>query len=167
MMRTLSLLVLLCVAALVTLAFQSIRQELSIQTRREHMLYAANQVRRLEDAIVQAKLKIQEINSVLGPVNAKKVELAKKKKEMITGAALVLTKIEECVAVKPEVEVNMHTAHENLEKFKAKRAEEKAEAEEKIQELKKRILDRDSQLCEFVDMKQEEGRKLCAAAAPK
>ncbi|KAG5856465.1 hypothetical protein ANANG_G00008240 [Anguilla anguilla] len=159
-MRAVSALVLLCVGVLVVSSIQSIRQELSIQALRDHIEKAGSQVRKYEDAIVQAKLKIQEVNGHLSPINSKKAELAKKNQDMGKAGALVLKDIQECQTQKTEAESLMHDAFENLENSKVQRLQ----AEEEIKKLKQQILDRDTKLCEFVDIKQEQGRKLCGVA---
>ncbi|KAI1885964.1 hypothetical protein AGOR_G00209170 [Albula goreensis] len=167
-MRALSALVLLFLGVLVVFAYQAIKQELVIRELKDHIDMATTQVRRDEDGIIQAKLKIQEVNTLLTPVNQKKAELTKKKQDGSAAAALVLKSLQDCQSQKTEAETKMNADFETLQNLKAQQGSEKVEADDEIKGLKQQILDRDSKICEFVDMTNAEGRKLCGVAeAPK
>lgn len=163
-MRALSALILLCVSVMVALAFQSIRQELSFLALRKHVETAAIQVRKYEDAIVQDKLKIQEINGFLASAKSKTDQLTKKKEELSKAVNEAKGRITECRAMKKKADGSLRTAAKNLQNAKAQQASDKLKAEKEIQAIKQQILDRDKKFCEFVDMEMEEGRKICGVA---
>ncbi|KAJ8398514.1 hypothetical protein AAFF_G00427690 [Aldrovandia affinis] len=167
-MRALSMLVLFCLGVMAVLAYHAIRQELSVRDIKDRIEKATKQVRRDEDAIIQAKLKSQEINGILSSLNAKKAELTKKKQDISAAESQVLKNLEDCQFAKPVAESKMTTGYESLQNLKAQQVSDKAKAEQEVKDLKQQIVDKNKMICGFVDMTQEEGRKLCEVAeAPK
>uniref|UniRef100_A0A3B4T9N6 Si:dkey-87o1.2 n=1 Tax=Seriola dumerili TaxID=41447 RepID=A0A3B4T9N6_SERDU len=161
--------VLLClsVAMMVGMVFQSVRQELHLRHLKTRMVLDSVEVKRKEEAIVDAKNKIQGLKTTLDSVNSKMDQLKKKKVDGETSRQEHDKTLQACNSEKEEVEKKKASVTEDLTKLKADHEAAKKKAEEEIQSLKQEILDRDKAICAFVDTTKEEARKLCGITVAK
>lgn len=68
---------------LIAVAYQAFQQELTIRRLRDQIASTTEQVKVKEDDIVNAKLRIQQLNDELVPLNKQRDELVKKKEELV------------------------------------------------------------------------------------
>ncbi|XP_044065304.1 uncharacterized protein si:dkey-87o1.2 isoform X2 [Siniperca chuatsi] len=129
----------LSVVVMAIMVFQAVRQELNLRNLKTRIVENSAEVKTKEEAIVEAKNKIQELKTKLASVNTK-ANVEKKKTDML----------------------------EAIIKLKADHDDVKKKAGGDIQNLKQQILDRDKAICAFADTTKEEARKLCGISeAPK
>ncbi|XP_071325773.1 tropomyosin-2 [Trachinotus anak] len=151
----------LSVAVMVVMVFQAVRQELNLRHLKTRMLENSAEVKRKEEAIIEAKGKIQEVKTKLESVNTKMDELKKKKVETEKSTQEHDQSLQNCNSEKADIEKKKTSTTEALNKLKADHEEAKKKAEGEIQTLKQEILDRDKAICAFADTTKEEARKLC------
>lgn len=81
-----SAVVFLSVSVMVVMIYQAARQELNLRNLKAHMLQNSEEVKRKEAAIVQIKVKIQELNKALWPLKTTKDGLIKQKQQSVKAA---------------------------------------------------------------------------------
>ncbi len=81
-MRFAVVLIFLSVAVMVVMIYQAVRQELSLRDMKVRMVQSAADVKRKEEAIIEAKVKVKELKTTLATVNNKIAELRTKKLEV-------------------------------------------------------------------------------------
>ncbi|KAM4600695.1 uncharacterized protein ACJ7VT_020601 [Polymixia lowei] len=149
------------VSVMLGMIYQAAKQELNLRSLKTHMMQSSVEVKRKEDAIIEMKAKIQDLNKSLLPLNTKRDELEKKKKDTVKSTEDMNNNLQTCNTEKGEADKKKAGFTEDLTKVKAEHEEAKKKAQEEIQHLKQQILDRDAAICAFVDKANEEGRKMC------
>ncbi|KAL4646691.1 hypothetical protein GN956_G9491 [Arapaima gigas] len=153
--------IVICFCLLGFLMFQAFMKEKSVQATKAKVRDASEEVERKEAEIVQAKLRIQELNAMIIPSNSKRDELLKKQADLKNSEKETMKNLETCQTQKSVIEKKKNDVVEIVKKLKADQDKEKMAAEDQIKKLKQQILERDKKLCQFVDKKQEEGKKAC------
>ncbi|XP_072535687.1 uncharacterized protein [Salminus brasiliensis] len=160
-MRGVLVLFSLAVCVLIAVAYQAFQQEMNIRSLRSQIDLTTEQVKGKEDEIVQAKLKIQQLNDELEPFNKARDELAKKRDELKKAKDDSEKSLGTCQTQKADSEKKKIEAAAALEKLKVDHKEEEQKVQEEVKNWQKQIFDRDAKICKFVDEGQEEGKKLC------
>ncbi|KAM3873320.1 acyl-coenzyme A thioesterase THEM4 [Diretmus argenteus] len=137
---------------------QAVQQELNLHGLKTRLVRNSVEIKRKEEAIVQMKTKIQDMNKELASLNTKRGELTKRKEETLKAKGDMDKNLESCNTEKAEAEKKKTDLTEALNKLKAEHEDGKKKAQEEIQSLKQQILDRDKAICAFVDKTNEEGR---------
>ncbi|XP_050932155.1 uncharacterized protein si:dkey-87o1.2 [Lates calcarifer] len=151
----------LSLAVMVVMIYQAVRQELNLRNLKTRMVENSAEVKRKEEAIVELKVKIQDLKTTLTGVHTKMDELKVKKVEVEKSSQELDKYLQTCNTEKADVEKKKTDVGEAVNKVKADHEEAKRKAEEEIQGLKQQILDRDKAICAFADTTKEEARKLC------
>ncbi|XP_072572267.1 uncharacterized protein [Paramormyrops kingsleyae] len=167
-MRLSAIPIVLCFCFLALLAYYAVRQEMVLQRVRNHVQVVTEEVQKAERKRVQCKEKIQELSGPLSSAADKTNDLTKAKTDVLKAEREFLNNLQACNTHKAEITKSKNASDENLKKLKADQEKEKKAAEQQTRRLKEKISERDKKLCQFVDLKNGEGRKLCGnAQAPK
>ncbi|XP_044065302.1 uncharacterized protein si:dkey-87o1.2 isoform X1 [Siniperca chuatsi] len=158
----------LSVVVMAIMVFQAVRQELNLRNLKTRIVENSAEVKTKEEAIVEAKNKIQELKTKLASVNTKVDELKKTKADTEKSTQDTDKSLQTCNTEKANVEKKKTDMLEAIIKLKADHDDVKKKAGGDIQNLKQQILDRDKAICAFADTTKEEARKLCGISeAPK
>uniref|UniRef100_A0A8C9S9J2 Si:dkey-87o1.2 n=1 Tax=Scleropages formosus TaxID=113540 RepID=A0A8C9S9J2_SCLFO len=146
--------VFICFCLLAFFIFQAFQKEQALRAIKAKVRTAAEEVQKKEAEIVQAKLRIQELNAILLPSNTKRDGLLQKRDELSKSIKAVAKDLETCRTQKVQIYHSLwKTVSDAIDA-----AKEKISTEDQIRQLKHQILDRDKKVCQFVDKNQEEGR---------
>ncbi|KAK0147842.1 hypothetical protein N1851_012456 [Merluccius polli] len=157
-MKLVPVLAFLSVSVMVVMIFQAVRQELRLQSLKNHMLETSAELKKKEQAIIEEKNKIQDLSKQLAPLNNKKDELNQRKVEINKSLEKLTNSLLSCNTDKEVAEKKKVETTQAISKVKGEYEEARKKAEEEIQQLKQQILDRDNNICTFVDETKEEGR---------
>ncbi|XP_056619179.1 uncharacterized protein si:dkey-87o1.2 isoform X2 [Triplophysa dalaica] len=163
-MRAVSAMIFLAVCALMVIVYQAIQQELNIRNQKTSIVVSNEQVKLKEDGIVSVKMQIDDMNKKIAPLAAQRDQLKKQKEDQKKLFAQSEKDLGTCKSEKDNLEKKRTEASNILQKIKEGHEAEWKKAEQEIEDLKHKILDRDLKICEFVDLKVEETRMLCAGA---
>uniref|UniRef100_A0A673HJA9 Si:dkey-87o1.2 n=2 Tax=Sinocyclocheilus rhinocerous TaxID=307959 RepID=A0A673HJA9_9TELE len=161
-MRAISTMVFLALCALLVIIYQAVQQELNIRNLKTRMAVSGQQLKLKEDGILAAKTKVEEINKNLNPLIAQRDQLKKQKDDIKKGNANSEKELGTCQAEKGKLEKQSNGAKDSLQKLKEDQEAERKKAEEEIEGLKQRALERDLRICKYVDITLDEPKKLCA-----
>ncbi|KAK7157357.1 hypothetical protein R3I93_008744 [Phoxinus phoxinus] len=163
-MRGMSAMIVLALCALLIITYQAVKQELNIRNLQTRIVVSGEQVRFKEDGIMSAKTKVDEITKKLSALTTQRDQLKKQRDDFKKGTDASDKELGTCKTEKGTLEKKSNEAKEALNKLKGDQDAEKKKAEEEIQGLKRSILERDVNICKFVDITMEESKKLCAIA---
>uniref|UniRef100_A0AAY4ADK6 Uncharacterized protein n=1 Tax=Denticeps clupeoides TaxID=299321 RepID=A0AAY4ADK6_9TELE len=162
-MRVVSAVIFLCMCVLLFLVYQAVVQELGIHSANLRFAEAKENVKRKEDEIVSIKMKIQDLNGDLMPLNKQHEEISKKVEEVKQATEDAKKSLETCNKQKEDSTKKKSEVFEVIKKMKESQEAEQKKFQDEIQGLKQQILERDKKLCTFLDPQYEEGKKLCDA----
>ncbi|XP_067305257.1 uncharacterized protein si:dkey-87o1.2 [Pseudorasbora parva] len=163
-MRGLSAMVFLALCALLIIIYQAVQQELNIRNLKTRIVVSSEQVKLKEDGIMEAKTKVEELNKKLNALNTQRDQLKKQMEDIKKGTSDSEKELGTCKTETGTLEKKSNDAKEALKKLKGDQEAEKKKAQDEILGLKKSILERDVKICKFVDVANEEAKKLCAIA---
>lgn len=153
----------LSLAVMVVLIYQAMKQEYNLRNLKTRFVEKTADFQRNEASIDELKTKFQIMNKALMTVNINIAELNERKKEFQTVAWNSSQILQTCSKEKKAAENKKAVTREVILKLKADHSVAKEKAERDIQQLKKLILDRDTDICTFADTTKVEARKLCAS----
>ncbi|XP_051812293.1 uncharacterized protein si:dkey-87o1.2 [Acanthochromis polyacanthus] len=160
-MKLLIPLVGLSVTIMVFMIAQTVRQELVLRDLKSRISTSASEVKMKEEAIVEVKVKLQEVKLSLKSLETKVEEVKKKKIETEKSEQEFLNGLQTCNTQREQTKVKSTEITESMNKLKADHEEAKSRAQHDIQTLKQQILDRDKAICAFADTTKDEARRLC------
>ena len=151
----------LSLAVMAVMIFQAVRQELDLRDLKARMLKNSAEVRRKEEAIIDVKNKIKQLETTLASVNTETDELKRAKADVVKSTQDFGKSAQACNTEKADSEKKKTDMAAALTKLRADHGVAKKTAEEDIKLLKQQILDRDKAICAHADTTKEEARKLC------
>ncbi|KAI7806416.1 uncharacterized protein si:dkey-87o1.2 [Triplophysa rosa] len=163
-MRAISAMIFLAVCALMVIVYQAVQQELNIRNLKTRIAVSIEQVKLKEDGIVSVKMQVDDMNKKIAPVASQRDQLKKQKEDQKKLFGQSEKDLDTCKREKDNLDTKRTEASSALQKIKEGHEEERKKAEQETEGLKQKILDRDLKICEFVDLKVEEARMLCAGA---
>ncbi len=92
--------VFLALCALLVIVYQAVQQELNIRNLKTRIAVSGQQVKLKEDGILEAKMKVEDINKSLNPLITQRDQLKKQKDDIKKGNANSEKELSTCQADK-------------------------------------------------------------------